>query len=208
MKNNECGCVDRDNSYQIGESFLRRGCSEQCKCSGVNEVQCEPNECDDCDLEGGVEMCFPSVRKQIIPMITTIKPATKKNRNKNNRTKPAKTTPTPTTTTERATTLEITTPEQQTTTTEQQTTTTSFSGYLRAGPFVQWPACKKQDYIHTNRIRPDWIQPNACCGPRPYNDIVSVHLYCYGATRLHKNCLTIKKTAEICFQNKTEIMFT
>jgi len=173
VKNNECGCVDRDNSYQIGESFLRRGCSEQCKCSGVNEIQCEPNECDDCDLEDGVEMCFPSVRKQTIPMIATIKPATKKNRNKKKRTKPAKTTPTPTTTTERATTLEITTTEQPTTTTERQTTTTAFSGYLRAGPFVQWPACKKQDYIHTNRIRPDWIQPNACCGPRPYNDVVT-----------------------------------
>ena len=164
VKNDQCGCVDGDNTYQIGESFLRRGCSEECKCSGVNDVKCKPNACDECDVEDGIEKCWPSVRKITIPTLTTARPTTKKNRNKKKRTKPAKTTPTTTTTTTAAP-----------TTTEAPATTTAVFGYLRQGPFVQWPECQKKDYIHTNRIRPDWIQPNACCGQRPYNDVVSAY---------------------------------
>lgn len=171
VKKENCGCVYGDSSYSIQQTFYTKNCLEKCTCTGIDKSECVSSTCQDtkvCELNESKEYICKTSEIIGSSMHLGQKP---KGSNRVNVTTTARVNMT--TTARPSTTVKKTIPK----TIERIQHNEAGKLFdepdpINISPFVEFPDCLPTYKWKNGPVKPDWIPPNSCCGPHPYNDNV------------------------------------
>ena len=186
IKKSNCGCVNGDLSYKIGEVFYKKDCAAKCKCVGVNKQECSQDygcrNSQECIAEPHPSTNPLSINNIKLEPLYTCKPR-KPNRSTGGDTGSSFHLGQRPSNDDEALEDDFDLGMNQRAKNKTKPIRPGriqndpFGGsFIPMGPQVEFPDCLPKLTWRTGQVKPDWIPPNKCCGNRPYSDMVLVNI--------------------------------